>query len=103
MAEVQAWVPAMTALGMPVSVPIISAISDWPGIPISSNPRVVINVVAALLFLFLGCYVILTSLINDIQHFAPSLLAKAKTDPAQFAIGAAMLITLPEKVLLNAC
>jgi predicted XRE-type DNA-binding protein len=65
-------------------------------------------------------------LINGIQHFDPSLLAKAKTDPAQmdklfsglkvlfeevqgafiasfFAIGAAMLITLLEKVLLNVC
>ena len=65
-------------------------------------------------------------LINGIQHFDPSLLAKAKTDPAQmeklfgglkvlfeevqgafiasfFAIGAAMLITLMEKVLLNFC
>jgi len=31
--------------------------SDWLGIPISTNPRVVINVVAALLLLFLGWYV----------------------------------------------
>ncbi|MGH8549601.1 MAG: anti-phage ZorAB system protein ZorA [Methylococcales bacterium] len=65
-------------------------------------------------------------LIMGIQHFDPSLLAKAKTDPSQlgamfdglnelfkevqgafiasfFAIGAAMLITLLEKILLNAC
>ncbi|TAN70353.1 MAG: methyl-accepting chemotaxis protein [Methylobacter sp.] len=65
-------------------------------------------------------------LITGIQHFDPSLLAKAKSDPAQmdrlfvglkvlfdevqgafiasfFAIGAAMLITLLEKVLLNVC
>ena len=31
--------------------------SDWLGIPISTNPRVVINVVAVLLLLFLGWYV----------------------------------------------
>lgn len=65
-------------------------------------------------------------LINGIQHFDPSLLAKAKADPAQmdklfgglkvlfeevqgafiasfFAIGAAMLITLLEKILINIC
>ena len=65
-------------------------------------------------------------LINGIQHFDPSLLAKAKTDPAQmdklfgglkvlfeevqgafiasfFAIGAAMFITLLEKILINIC
>jgi putative membrane protein len=65
-------------------------------------------------------------LINGIQHFDPSLLAKAKTDPAQmnklfvglkvlfdevqgafiasfFAIGTAMLITVLEKDLLNVC
>jgi putative membrane protein len=210
--------------------------SDWLGIPISTNPRVVINVVAVLLLLFLGWYVvqavralfrlglavrdlekvrqqkpndeivtkddlqqvfrtafftsvwnsfrdtlheqydyqggqkrlvrirstvpaetvfspqslvdarlnveffkhlpgILTGigiigtfygLINGIQHFDPSLLAKAKSDPAQmdklfiglkvlfdevqgafiasfFAIGTAMLITVLEKVLLNVC
>ena len=66
------------------------------------------------------------TLINGIQHFDPSLLAKAKTDPAQmdklfgglkvlfeevqgafiasfFAIGAAMFITLLEKILINIC
>lgn len=32
--------------------------SDWLGIPISTNPRVVINVVAVLLLLFLGWYVV---------------------------------------------
>ncbi len=65
-------------------------------------------------------------LITGIQHFDPSLLAKAKSDPAQmdrlfvglkvlfdevqgafiasfFAIGAAMVITLLEKILLNVC
>jgi uncharacterized coiled-coil DUF342 family protein len=65
-------------------------------------------------------------LISGIQHFDPSLLAKAKTDPEQmgrlftgletlfkevqgafiasfFAIGAAMLITFLEKILLNVC